>query len=285
LNFPAYFLGGTIQSIFLAAGGLDLQYWTRLSMQSSYLMLLFLLLGLGVPSLSSLVGVYFVTHLISLIVAVTFSRTVLTGEAGAGRPGLRPLLRALPPLIAEAIAAKADVWAFSLFGTLAGVGQYSGLSALMIPVGLVSNALLSSSTAQLDWTQPSLVRSYLLRASIALACLCAAIGVGGTVFGPAVLSAVLGKSFAEGEWMIPWIALIVVGQATANQFHSSVQLSGLSSAFFVIQSVDSGIRLFMVTCGAWAFGEVGILIALVLSSVAKIAWSAYALFARTRGAQ
>lgn len=277
LNFPIYFLGGTLQTVFLAAGGIDAQYWTRLSMQGAYLVLLVVLLGAGMVSAPVLIGLYIVTHTISLLVAMKLRERVLAGPIESQTPPVTPLINALPPLVAESIAAKADVWAFSLVESIVTLGQYSGLSAMMLPLGLVSNAMLSSSTARLDWRDAAAVHRYLKRATVVLGMLLLFVSLVAAWVGPVLMRLILGASFADGEWMVPWIAVVVAVRALSNQFHASVQLSGRAAAFLRIQSGDSVLRLALTLIAASLFGAVGILVGLIVGSLAKIAWSYYSL--------
>jgi O-antigen/teichoic acid export membrane protein len=277
LNFPIYFVGGTLQTIFLAAGGLEAQYWVRVSTQVRYLLLLYLALLTGFTSVGTLVGIYFAFHTVSLGACFIVRRRVLSGDVEHTAPSLKPLARALPPLIAESIAARADVWAFTLYGTLSSVGQYSGLTALMLPVSLVSNAMLSTSMARLDWTSRSIVRRYVLRAGVLLIAMYAVVAVLSVLFGPWFLAVVLGKSFGAGAWMIGWVSAVVSLQAVSNQFHAAVQLSGRARAFLAIQSGDAILRMFTIFGCALIAGERGVLAGVILGYVAKIAVSAYAL--------
>jgi O-antigen/teichoic acid export membrane protein len=277
LNFPIYFLGGTLQTVFLAAGGLDSQYWTRLSMQVSYLALLLFLLVRGWISIPVMIALYFTTHAISLMVAMNLRSRVLAGPVETQAPPIAPLVQALPPLVAESVAAKADVWAFSLVGSLATLGQYAGLSAMMLPLGLVSNAMLSSSTARLNWKDNKAVHRYLFRATGVLGVLFLVVSISGVLLGPVLLPMLLGTSFADGEWMVPWIAIVVAVQSLSNQFHASVQLSGRTAAFLRIQTGDSVIRLALTLGAAAFFGATGIFAGLILASIIKIAWSNYVL--------
>jgi O-antigen/teichoic acid export membrane protein len=277
LTFPIYFLGGTLQTIFLAAGSLDRQYWARLAMQGSYLMLLFAALAAGRVTVPVVIGIYFCIHVISLAVAMRMRHAALGGPVLDERPPMAPLLRALPPLVAESLAARADIWAFSMFGTVVGVGRYSGLSALLVPVALISNAMGSASVARIDWTDRERVRRYLARATSSLVALFVLASVGGTLVGPFLLSVLLGKTYAGSEWMIPWIAASVVGQSVASQFHTALQLVGSSSTFLAIQSADAAIRVLAMFAGGFFLSERGVLYGLVASCLVKAVWSAAAL--------
>jgi O-antigen/teichoic acid export membrane protein len=276
-NFPIYFLGGTLQAIFLAAGSVDEPYWSRLSMQGSYLLLLLGSVALGVTSVPLMIAINVVIHAISLGIVLLLRHNVLSGESERAPPSMMALFRALPPLVGEVVAAKSDLWALSMFGTLAGVGRYTGLSTLMLPVALVSNAMLSSSVARLDWTCGTAVRRYLVRSAAVLGVVCVCVAALGFAFGSQLLSAVLGKSFAAGEWMIPWIAAIVVGQAVATQFHTSVQLRGHATRFLTIQTAEAVARIALVMLLGGLDGERGVLIALVATALLKAIWSGYAL--------
>lgn len=282
LNFPVYFLGGTLQTLFLANGHVEAQYRARLSMQGSYVLLLAMSLLAGNINLPMMIAIYLAIHVVSLAVAAAQRAWALSGAVEEGPPPYGPLVTALPPLIAESVAARADVWAFSAFGTLASMGQYSGISALMLPVGLVSNAMFSSSVARLDWTEGVAVRRYLRSASVVLLVLCVVVVSAAWLLGPTLLAWLLGKTFAVGSWMFPWVALALVLQATSQQFHASVQLSGFAAAFLRIQSFDAALRLAATFGLGWVWGERGVLVGLVLAPLVKSVLSGYAIAVRHR---
>jgi O-antigen/teichoic acid export membrane protein len=104
-----------------------------------------------------------------------------------------------------------------------------------------------------------------------------AVSISGVWIGPVLLRMLLGSSFVDGEWMVPWIAIVVAVQSLSNQFHASVQLSGRTTAYLRIQTGDSAIRLALTLGAAAFFGATGILAGLIVASVIKIAWSNYAL--------
>jgi hypothetical protein len=70
--------------------------------------------------------------------------------------------------------------------------------------------------------------------------------------------------------MIPWIAAIVVTQSVSIQFHYALQLSSNINAYLKIQTIDSVLRVFSVTIIGYYLSEVGILLAMILTSIIKI---------------
>lgn len=270
INFPIHFLGGSLSAIYVALGSIDGQYLMRVGYQGSYLILLFSLLILKIVSVQSVVFVYIAIHLFSLASGWIQKNRLLTGISLKIRPPLLPLIKAFVPYLLESFSDKIHIWAFYIFGSLISLGQYMGITALMLPVGIVSNAMTSGSTARLDWTQRSLVRRYLVKTVIVLVCLLLALVIGGTLVGPYILGSVLGKSFESGKWMIPWVAVIVVSQAAAFQFHSALQLSGFLNAYLMIQTIEPFVRfLIVLALGQW-LAELGILLGMAVTYVLKI---------------
>jgi O-antigen/teichoic acid export membrane protein len=155
----------------------------------------------------------------------------------------------------------------------------------MMPIAMVSNAMLASSTAHLDWMSAKAVGDYMRRSITLLGMLCVAVGAIGVIIGPTLLAAVLGKSFEGASWMIPWLTFNIMLQAIAGQLHTAVQLSGASSAFVLIQSVDAALRLALVFAGALVLGELGIIAGMLACSLGKAVWSAYALSRQLRGSE
>ena len=50
----------------------------------------------------------------------------------------------------------------------------------------------------------------------------------------------------SGEWTIHWITIIVVGQNTAIQVHSSLQISGTRNIYLIVQSVEPFVQAILV---------------------------------------
>ena len=269
-NFPIYFLGGSLSAIYVSIGSIDGQYLMRVGLQGSYLILMFGLLTVNLLSIKSLVFVYIGIHFISLACGWLQIKNLLRGILLKERPPIFPLMQAFFPNLLETLSGKVDIWAFSIFGSLLSLGYYTGITAMMLPIGLVSNAMTSGSTASLDWNQPSLVYRYLMKTVSVLLCLLVALTLGGILVGPYLLSTILGKSFQEGYWMIPWIAAIVVSQAAAIQFHTSLQLSGHFKAYLAIQSIEPFMRTIIVLALGWRLSVLGILLGLITSSMLKV---------------
>jgi O-antigen/teichoic acid export membrane protein len=269
-DFPIYFLCGCLSTIYISIGSIDGQYLMRIGYQGSYLILLFGLLFSGMLSVKSMIFLYIAIHIINLAFGWFQKERLLAGILLKEKPPLSPLIKAFLPYSLESFSNRIDVWAFSIFGSLASLGHYTGITALMLPVGLVSNAMTSGSTARLDWTQPNLVLQYLLKALTVFLCLLVVLLLGGILTGPYLLSSVLGKSFQNGYWMIPWIAVIVVGQAAAIQFHTALQLSGLLNEYLMIQTIEPLARLIIVLTLGWWLSELGIMLSMAILPILKV---------------
>ncbi|MNS01982.1 hypothetical protein D3C72_332750 [compost metagenome] len=268
--FPIYFLGGSLSAIFVADGKIHSQYRMRTALQGSYLALL---VGLWLTqhiSVIGIIGVYAVIHIISLAVGwVDLKREAMHDEHTQAPPS-KPLLQGFLPNAIETLSSRIDVLGFSLIATTASLGHYTAVSAMMLPIGLVSNSLSSASTARLDWTNPKHIKQYLALTISLLACLF----VGSAIFvgflGPSLLELVLGSSYRDGSWMIPWVALIVASQALAVQTHAGLQLSGFLKEYLLTQSISPFIRCALVIVLGGAFSTPGLLAAIIISNVVKV---------------
>lgn len=277
LSFPVVMLSGCLSAIYVAAGSIDGQYSMRLAYQGSYIVLVLGLVFLGWLSVSSLVFIYVAIWVISLVVGLLKTTQILSGLTLAQKPPFSPLVRAFLPNAFEVVSLNADTWAFSIFSSIAALGYYAGITGLMQPVGLVSNALSSGSTARLDWTKSSVVYRYLFKTVVTMSCLLAGLVIGGMLIGSHLVGSVLGKSFEGGEWMIPWIAGIVVSKAVATQFHFAVQLSGLQNAYLATQTLEPIVRVGLVLLLGWQLSGLGILMAMIFSSIIKVLVCSYFL--------
>jgi O-antigen/teichoic acid export membrane protein len=275
VNFPIYFFGGCLAAIYVSVGSLDKLYSMKTTLQGSYLVLLIGLLVTQQVSIQSMVGVYIATHVLSLASGLLHRNKVLLGDTLTSRPPWKPLFIAFFPYALMAVSSRIDTWAFSLFSSLSALGQYIGITALMLPVGLVSNAMTNGSTAHLDWTNTDQVQRYLIRAAVVLMLLLALLVLGGKLIGASLLNTLLGKSFEEGYWMLPWVAAIVISQAAASQFHTSLQLSGAMDTYLMVQSVEPVVRLLFVLFMGWFLSELGILVGMTLVSLLKTASCIY----------
>ena len=274
-SFPVVMLSGVLSSIYVAAGSIDGQYSMRLAYQGSYIFLVISLLLLGWLSVPSLVATYFTIWVISLLVGLLKVSKLLDGEILTEKPPFSPLLRSFIPYVFECFSLNVDTWAFSIFGSLITLGHYAGITGLMQPVGLLSNALLSGSVARLDWTKSLIVRHYLFKTIIVMSLMLLGLVIGLMFIGTDILGFILGKTFQDGDWMIPWIAGVVVSKAVATQFHFSLQLSGKGNAYLIIQTLDSILRVIFILLLGWKFSEMGILIGCVISSIFKCVACSY----------
>jgi O-antigen/teichoic acid export membrane protein len=239
-------------------------------LHGSYLILI--LFALDLLSVGSMVAVYFAQWVCCLAAGWTRRKQIPAGKPAEGPVEWRPLLRGFLPYGLETAGAKIDVWAFSLFSAALPLGHYVGALALMTPVGLISSALTSGSTARLDWTNQREIKKYLFRTAVVLGGALVALAVGGWLLGGAVLVWVLGDTFQGGEWMIPWVAFVVVGNAAGWQLHSALQLSGRLDAYLFVQSAEPALRMPLVLGLAWVFAEAGIFAGMALGSTIKVIW-------------
>ncbi|MEH2143415.1 lipopolysaccharide biosynthesis protein [Nostoc sp.] len=269
-NFPIYFLGGCLSAIYVAAGSIDGQYLMRIGLQGSYLVLIYALLLTNFLSVKTVIFIYIAIHTISLGMGWFKKHHIITGEICQERPSLIPLFHAFFPYSLESFSTRIDIWAFSIFGSLVSLGHYTGITALMLPIGLVSNALTSASTAKLDWTKPDIVRRYLMKTVSVLLCLLLVLVIGDILLGSSFMKLLLGRSFEGGEWMIPWIAVIVVGQAAAIQAHSSLQLCGYRKNYLIIQIIEPFLRGILVLIIGYFLSELGIMLGIAISSYIKV---------------
>jgi len=270
MTFPTYFLSGCLATIFIAAGGIDIQYGMKMSFNCTYIILLFILLVSGYLSVFTIILNYIVSNIVCFLVGWLNKGKLLSGVVLETRPPLNSLIRSFFPYLLETFSSKLDIWAFSITSTSVVLGHYTGITAMMLPVSFLSNALTNSSTAHLDWTQPVAIHRYLLKTAIVFLGLLTGLIVGGILVGPYLLIWVLGDSFRNGVWMIPWIAMVVVSQAAALQFHSALQLLGLQNAYLTIQSVEPIVRLTLLLALGWRFAEFGILLGMGISSLLKV---------------
>ncbi|MBF0289930.1 MAG: hypothetical protein HQM14_19110 [SAR324 cluster bacterium] len=269
LNFPLFFISGTLSAIYIASGSVEGQYSVRVGLQGSYLVLIFFLFLFLEISVESMVGIYFLIQVFAIGSGWTKKKKLIQGPIKNFQSPFSPLIRGFLPNALESFSGKIDVWAFSLFSTLTTLGHYFGITALMIPVALVSNALTSGSTANLEWTEYAHVRRYLFRTVGVLLSLSIVMILGGSLLGGFLLS-ILGKSFQGAEWLVPWVVLLLVCQAAAQQFHSALQFSGLQAFYLTTQSLDPFLRLVLVLVFGWLFAEVGIFIGMIMSSLIKV---------------
>jgi O-antigen/teichoic acid export membrane protein len=214
-------------------------------------------------------------HIVCLIFAWYGKDKFLSGNIDEEKPSLSPLFIAFLPYLLESLGGRIDVLTFSLFSSVGSLGQYAGISALMLPVGIISSAMSTGSTAGLDWTTPSIVRRYLKKTLILLVCLLLILLVAGISLGPYLLKTFLGQSFEGGYWMIPWIAVVVVTQSCATQFHSALQLSGRLKPYLTVQTLEAFLRIALVVLFGFYFSELGILLGLTVSSIVKIVFCVF----------
>lgn len=272
IHFPIYFLAGSLAAIYIAIGSIDGQYLIMTTYRAGYLGLLGLLLLTDLTSVASLIFGYIGIHLLILGVGLFYKNKLLIGKLETERPSLSPLIQGFFPYTVESLSIQIDLWALSFFGSLISLGQYTAIAALMFPVGLISNAMNNASTAKLDWQNSTLVRQYLLKTISILSYLLVILIIGGITLAPYLLSFTLGKSFESGEWMIPWIAVIVVAKAAESQFHLTLQLSGLLNAYLKIQIIEPFVRAIIVFALAWFLSELGVFIGMAIASTIKICW-------------
>jgi O-antigen/teichoic acid export membrane protein len=270
VNFPIFFLASSLSAIYVAVGSIDGQYLMRIGLQGSYLILLFGLFLAGILSIKTMVVVYISIHIVSLLCGLFNINKLITGIILQKKPSILPLTKAFLPYLLESFSTKIDIWVLSIFGSLANLGNYTAITSMMIPVGLVSNAMTSGSTSRLDWTQPHLVHKYLSKTLFVLLCLLLLLSIGGLIIGPYLLKIVLGKSFESGAWMIPWIAMIVVSQAAALQFHSALQLTGYLNTYLLIQSIEPFFRLIIVIMLGYFLSELGVMLGIIITSIGKL---------------
>ncbi|WP_088241395.1 lipopolysaccharide biosynthesis protein [Calothrix rhizosoleniae] len=277
LSFPIIMLSGSLSSIYLAAGSINRQYSMRIAYQTSYIFLVFGLLSLDWLSVSSLVIIYIIIWSISLLVGLFRKGKYIKGIIFSEKPSFSPLIKSFLPYAFESFSLNADTWAFSLFSPLASLGYYVGIKGLMQPIGLLSNALNSGSTARLNWTNSSVVRRYLLKYVFAMISMLLGLVVGGTLIGTDLIGLFLGKSFSGGEWMIPWISLIVVSNAIGTQFHFALQFSGLKNAYLLTQTIYATVRFSLILSLGWQFAELGIFLGCIFSAIIKCMICSYFL--------
>jgi O-antigen/teichoic acid export membrane protein len=270
INFPVCFLWNSLSAVYIATGSINGQYSMKLGMQLSYLILIFLALSINILSVQSVVIIHITMHLSCLLVGLSSKNKLMSGITSIEKPSFTPLVASFLPYLLESISGRIDTIAFSFVSSVGALGQYAGISALMVPVGLISNAMTSGSTARLDWTQPSIVRRYLMKTSIVLMCLLLLLVAGGILLGPYLLGTILGKSFESGYWMIPWIATVIVMQAASVQFHSTLRLSGYLKAYLTVQIVEAFVRIITVSSLGFYLSEFGIILGLVIASIFKI---------------
>jgi len=270
LTFPVYFLCGCLGALLVSCGSIDGQYAMRLVHQAGYLVLVTAMIATGNVSVAAVVVVYALIHVLNLSVGLIAKKGVISGPAECGPVSGRPLRRALPPYILESVAGRMDLWVMSLLAPLATIGQYSGITALMMPVSLMSNALTSASTARLDWKSAQQVRHYLRKVLVALGLIAFVVVLSSALIGSWLLEFVLGSSFSDGAWMLPWVALLVAAQAASTQFHTAVRLSGREKEYLNIQTGEAFFRCTFVAAGGYLFGVGGIILALIVSAAFKV---------------
>jgi hypothetical protein len=71
--------------------------------------------------------------------------------------------------------------------------------------------------------------------------------------------------------MIPLIVCALAAQSVATQFHTAVRLGGQDRSYLFVQTMDSANRLVLLIALGYAFSALGIISALILSSMIKIA--------------
>ncbi|MBF0480106.1 MAG: hypothetical protein HQK81_00240 [Desulfovibrionaceae bacterium] len=279
-NFPLYFLKGSLGAIFLAAGSITGQYRMNVGYQGGYLVLLTLYFLTGTISVEGMLVIYVLIYALSYWIGLAMKKEILRGAVETTKPTLSPLRKGFIPFALETLGGRADDWAFSFFADLATLGSYAAITALMMPMNLISNAMLNAATAKLNWSDRAAVLRYLVKSILILLGFTVLVSVLGLAFGKSTLYFVLGKSFADAAWMIPWVAGIVLANAAGFQFHIALQLSGREKEYLVIQAATPAARLVLaLACGAM-FGSMGIVIGLIANGIIRTALCAGVMFGK-----
>ncbi|MHC5740425.1 MAG: lipopolysaccharide biosynthesis protein [Nostoc sp.] len=268
--FPIYLMAGFLYAIYLSTGSIDGQYRMRTSMQISYVLLVFISSYFKLISVHFLILIYIVLQIIYFISGWIQKEKLLYGSELLEKPSLIPLMKGFLPNTIETLSLNLDIWLLSYFGSLITLGHYVAMNSLMQPINLISNALINGSTARLNWSESLVVRRYLLRTTYLMFFLLFFSIIMIFIINPYVLESLLGKSFVSAWWMIPWITGVVITKATATQFQTAIQLSGLENAYLTMQSLEPVSRLLIVGFLGWQFSELGIFLGLILSSLLKI---------------
>jgi O-antigen/teichoic acid export membrane protein len=281
LNFPLYFLKGSLGAIFLAAGSITGQYRMNVGYQGGYLVLLTAYFLACPITVEGMLIIYVLIYAMSYLIGLAMKKDLLRGEVETGRPSLSPLRKGFVPFALETLGGRADDWAFSFFTDLATLGSYAAITALMMPMNLISNAMLNAATAKLNWRDQAAVLRYLVKSILILLGFTVLVSALGLAFGEPVLKYVLGQSFANAAWMIPWVAGIVLANAAGFQFHIALQLSGRERSYLVIQAATPAARLILaVACGA-VFGSLGILVGLIANGLLRTVVCAGVMFGKS----
>lgn len=266
--FPIIFLQRALSSIYIASGMINEQYYMVIVRQISYVFLVFIAIIIGQLSIKSMSLIYMLMYLFSFLFGFVRRKKII-GEVLDERPSLTILGKGFIPYSLKTLSQRTDILAFSTFGSLSALGSYKAMTAMMTPVGLVSNALSSGSTACLDWTNDYAVNRYLKKTTIILLSLLFILCISGNLVGQYLLELVLGKSFHDSSWMISWISCVVVCRAADSQFHEALQLSGFGNYYLIIQTIELFLNLFLVVLLGWCFAERGIFAGIIITSITK----------------
>lgn len=269
LTFPFIMFSTSISSICIGSGSISNQYWIRLSFQASYLGFTLILYLSNQLSLSWLFAIHAISWTLSFMIANKIASGLSPGEISSKKPSLVNLVKNSGPYALEIFSSNVDVLAFSLVSPVVILGYYAGISGIMQPISIVSNALISGSTAKLNWNNLSSVISYLFKSMLIFSGLAAGVVFLSMEIGPSMLELFLGKSYEGGRWMIPWIGGIVICKSISLQFHSSVQLAGFNDEYIFIQTLEAFFRVGLVFCFGLFLKEYGVIIGLLLSYMAK----------------
>ncbi|MGC9332456.1 MAG: hypothetical protein ACP5DZ_11380 [Bacteroidales bacterium] len=267
--FPIFFITSCLAAIFTAADRVSSCYSMRAGSNVTYLLIVGILAIFDRVSVSSIVLTYIAIELMSLLIGLLHKPDSLPGSKLINTPTFKPLVYGFVPNLFQAMALRIDVWAFLTFSTLVELGQYKGIAGLVLPVGILSRALIANSTAKLDWKNKYLVKRYLMKVIVIFAASLISINILTLSSGSYIISKILGDSFLGGEWIIPWATSLVIMEYLSQQFYSLLQLSGLHQYYLSMQIIDPIIRIVLVASLGYFLSTLGILLGMIIASLFK----------------
>jgi len=266
-------LAGLFMTTFLAAiNDLNASYTVRVVGPVVFLLVILLGVwqGLSVPvALSAnvllwvgacLVGWFFLRshHLTSVSVRV-FDANIKT------------LLSPLPPFALEVMSLQADVWFLSAFVGNVVTGAYVAFRVFEFPLKVIVFGMINVGSGRVRWTNIAMVQDFVRKGSLTMALVGGAVMAGTLLFGRFLVVTVLGESFGDQVWMLPYIVAAGALANTAFLFLTVIQLQGQQALYLKIQSADGVLRIVLIGIGCLIGGAHGVLIAICAASFIKLA--------------
>lgn len=183
---------------------------------------------------------------------------------------INELVNGFPAYVLETVSVQLDIWLLATYCGYAVTGAYVAFKIFDVPMRTIAFAIINVGGTNINLENKNEVIKYLTRSTLIMTFLGLLFLVLTIIFGKKLILLAIGNSYQEMVWMLVFIVIGSILFNISSILMNFILIQGKASQYLQVQITDAVLKITLLIFGCILFEALGILLALIISSIIKI---------------